>query len=222
MAVVCGVAASAMLAACGGNSTGNATISGTVTGLQAGTSVSISNNGGTPLVISSTGRSTPIGFSFSNTVPSNSGYSVIVTTQPTNQTCVVNYGSGVTDFSGNNISTVAVACSPNIAIGVSTTGLNSGNSATFTLTLQNDALNYYTTTVSSSAPAATFPVLLPLGTIYNITVSAQPGQTSKPGTTTPPAPPSATGIATQTCTTASASSGGVVNSSAINVAFSCH
>jgi hypothetical protein len=218
---VAGIAAfSAILAGCGGNSTGNATISGTVSGLAAGTSVTLANNNGTPVVMSSNS-----GFSFSNTVPSNGGYSVLVTAQPTGQTCVVNYGSGVIDFAGNNITNVAVVCAANVPISVVATGLNAGNSVTFNLTLQNDAANFHTVTVNTNNTAAQFPILLPLGTIYNIVVSAQPGQTAVPGSTTPVLQiPTATGNATQVCTTGSpSSSGGVVSlTTPIVVDFSCH
>lgn len=219
MAGIGAVVVGAILAGCGGNSTGNATISGTVTGLAAGTSVSIANNGGTAIVLSSTGTS-PINFAFSNTVASNDGYKVLVTAQPTNQTCVVNNGSGTIDFAGNNVSDVSVVCAANVAIGVNVTGLNSGNQATFTLTLNNDALNYTSENVSSNNTLENFPTTLPLGTIYSVTVSAQPGQTAVAGTAT--TPPTATGTAKQTCTAAAGASGGVVSLAApITVNFVC-
>lgn len=202
-AVICGATISAMLAGCGGNSTGNATIGGTVTGLNAGASVSIANNGGAPMVISSNTN-----FTFSGTVASNSGYSVAVTTQPAGQTCVVNSGSGLVDFSGNNVNNVVVACTNNTQIGVKLTGLNAGNSVTFSMALQNDPQNLPSapTLTLTSNSTGYFPVLLPLGTIYNVSISQQPS-----------------GTPTQSCLVSSTTpfSGGVVNSTPIVVEFDC-
>jgi hypothetical protein len=213
MAMVCVATVSAILAGCGGNSTGNATISGKVTGLDAGASVSIALNGGAAMTVSSNTN-----FSFSNTVSSNAGYSVVVAKQPANQTCVVNFGSGLVDFSGNNVTNVAVNCADNIPLSVLTTGLNSGNSVTFNLTLQNDAANIQSVSVSSNNTAVPFPISLPLGTIYNISVYLQPGQTVDKTKT----PPVVSGSPTQVCTTSStSSSGGIVSATPIVVDFNC-
>jgi hypothetical protein len=206
IAGVCGVAISAMLAGCGGNSSGNATISGKVTNLAAGTSVSIANNGGPSMVISSNSN-----FTFSGTVPSNGGYKVVVTAQPTGQTCVVNNGSGLVDFAGNDVNNVVVDCYANNPIAVNVTGLDSGNSMTFALTLQNNTISVPASTSLSVNTSATtnFPVLLPLGTLYNVSISQQP-----------------TGSSAQVCTASPTTpfSGAVVAVSAtpIVVDFICH
>ena len=202
-AAVCGAIISAALAGCGGNSTGSASISGTVTGLDAGASVSIANNGGTPIVVSSNTN-----FTFGGTVASNSGYSVAVTTQPAGQTCVVNAGSGLVDFAGNNVNNVVVKCIDNTPLGVKVTGLNAGNSVTFSLALQNDPQNITSEpplTISSNT-TSNFPVSLPLGTIYSVSVSQQPSGTPAQSCLVSPSTPF---------------SGGVVSSAPIVVEFDC-
>lgn len=213
IAVLCSAAFTVLLGGCGGgNSAGNATISGNVTGLATGTSVSLTNNGGSALVLSSNGK-----FTFGGTVSSNNSYDVEVSSQPTGQTCVITYGTGVINFSGDDISNVAVACTANIPIGVTVTGLNSGNSVSFNLTLQNDATNSSSKTVTADGVTNNFPVLLPLGTLYTVSVSQQPGVTSQ------------NTVPTQVCTLTTNSqgqivtpaSGGVVNSSPIVIDFNC-
>jgi Lactonase, 7-bladed beta-propeller len=83
------------------------TIGGMVSGLT-GSGLVLTNNGGNDLPIASTGS-----YTFSNPVPSMSGYSVAVATQPANppQTCVVSNESG--NVGGSAITNVDVACTTN-------------------------------------------------------------------------------------------------------------
>jgi hypothetical protein len=201
MAVVCSAAFAALLSGCGGSGSSSGTVGGTVTGLAANTAVSLTNNGGTPLAVSSNGS-----FTFSGSLASGDGYNVVVATQPTGQTCLITYGSGTIDFSGNSVTNVAVKCSANVPVGTMVSGLASGSQVTFALTLQNDPSNTSSVTATTNGVTNEFPVLLPLGTLYNVSVSTQPGGNVSP---------------TQVCTANGAFSGGVVNSTPIVVNFTC-
>jgi len=210
MAVVCSTVFAAMLGGCGGGNSANATIGGNVTGLAAGTTVSLTNNGGTPLTLSANG-----GFTFSGSIASNDGYDVEVSTQPTGQTCSVVYGSGIINYSGTDVTDVAVNCVANTSIGVVVNGLNAGNSVTFTMTLQNDASNTSTLTVTNGA-TNDFPVLLPIGTLYNVAITTQPGVVAIP------LPGSGYTLPVQVCSATTAPSGGVISSTPIVVDFTCN
>lgn len=203
MAWVGSVGLAALLAACGGSSNGNASIGGTVTGLAPNASVTLTDNGADTLTVTANGS-----FKFANSVASKASYNVAVSKQPVGQTCAVSYGSGVIDYSGDNISKVGVICSNNAQVGVAVTGLNAGSSVTLRLTLQNDPANSYTTTVTANGVTNTFnsagsTVLVPLGGLYSVTVATQP--------------------TSQSCiVTGTNASGGIVDSSPITVEFSCH
>lgn len=203
MAVVCSAAFAALLSGCGGGSS-NGTVGGTVTLLDANTSVSLTNNGGAPLTVSSNGS-----FTFAGSLASGNGYNVVVATQPTGQTCLVTHGSGTIDFSGNSVTNVSVKCSDNVSIGTVVTGLTGTNAVTFALTLQNDPHNPSNPpNVSATTNGVTneFAIKLPLGTLYNVSVATQPGGNALP---------------TQVCTANGSFSGGVVNSTPIVVNFTC-
>jgi len=204
IALVCSTVIAAILGGCGGSNAGNASIGGTVTGLAAGATVSLSNNGGTSIAV-------PNGnFTFSGTIASGDGYNVVVTAQPTGQTCQVTYGSGVINYAGTNVANVTVNCTANVPIGVSVTGLAATNTVTFNLILQNnpnDVTALPVTGVTNSTVTGNFTTTLPLGTVYAVTVAAQP---------TSPA---------QVCAVSSSSpasaSGGVVSTVPIVVDFTC-
>ena len=203
MALICSMACAALLGGCGGGGSSSGSVGGAVTGLAAGTSVSLAMNGGTPVQVTANG-----GFTFSGNLASGAGYSVVVTSQPAGQTCLVNYGSGVIDFSGNSVTNVAVECSANVSIGVAVSGLLSGNSVVFGLTLQNDPTNKNNSSLTVNADGTkNFPVLLALGTLYSVSVTTQPGQTAT--------------TSVQTCSVSGSYSGGVVSSVAIVVNFTC-
>ncbi len=67
----------------------SASISGTVTGLPAGLNVTLANNGGTPLIVSTAGA-----FAFPGVVAAGTAYNVTVRDQPERTTCTVANGSG--------------------------------------------------------------------------------------------------------------------------------
>lgn len=82
------------------------TVGGTLLGLAAGASVSVQNNAGDTLVLSSNAA-----FAFPTALPDESGYNVTISSQPAagfQQTCWVTEGSGV--LAGSNISSVKVQC----------------------------------------------------------------------------------------------------------------
>lgn len=199
----------ALLAGCGGGNSGDATIGGTVTGLAANTSVVLTNNGGNNLTVTADGS-----FTFTQSIAAQGSYNVQVATQPAKQTCAVTLGSGVVDFSGDSVHNVAVACTANATIGAEVSGLsstNGSNSIVFSLTLQNDPGILYKSTATANGTvgftdSTGAAVTLPLGTLYAVAVAQQP---------TNPA---------QVCVvnTGTPASGGVVNSSAITVGFTCN
>ena len=214
----CGTAVAVLLAGCGGGASGSAAIGGTVNGLTANSSVVLSDNGGNNLTVTGNG-SASIGFSFSQTVGSQDPYSVAVATQPANQTCAVTNGTGLVDYAGNPVNDVVVACTNNAVIGATVAGLDAGNSLVLSLTLRDDPATAVETTVTAAEAASdavngtaiTFTnssgatVTLPLGTQYVVAVATQPANPA------------------QVCTLSGSTpaSGGVVNSNAITVSFSC-
>ena len=94
-----------LLAGCGGDGTqSNYTIGGSVSGLATGTQVTLLNNGSDGLTLKASGA-----FTFATQVASNAGYAVTVGTQPLGQSCAVSNGSGTAT---DNVTNVAIACSP--------------------------------------------------------------------------------------------------------------
>jgi N-acetylneuraminic acid mutarotase len=135
-------------------------VSGTLSGLLAGRSIVLQDNGGSSTVVSANGA-----FVFATPVPSGSGYSVTILTQPTGQTCSVAMGSGT--VAGANVTSVAVNCSDNTydiqvtASGLLRSGLSLQNNGADTLTIPtNNTYNFNTPVASGSA--------------YNVTVFTQP------------------------------------------------
>jgi len=146
-------------------STDTYTIGGTVTGLANGTQVTLNNNGGDALTV--TTNST---FTFATPVAYSGSYAVTVGTQPTGQTCsVANYtGAGVTA----NISTVNITCSTDTyTIGGTVTGLANGTQ----VTLDNNGGDALTVTTNGTF---TFATPVTYNGSYAVTVGTQPtGQT---------------------------------------------
>jgi uncharacterized repeat protein (TIGR03803 family) len=150
------------LTACGGNG-GSAvsefTIGGTVSGLN-GTLV-LNNNGADPVSINSNGA-----FTFSNTVASNGTYAVTVATQPTDQTCTVNNGSG-TDVVAN-VSNITVTCATTaFTISGTASGLGSGQQ----VTLLNNGADPLTVSANGTF---TFSTPVATGAGYLVSVGTQP------------------------------------------------
>ncbi|WP_447773392.1 hypothetical protein [Variovorax boronicumulans] len=139
------------------------TVGGTVTGL-AGGQVTLFNNGGDALTLTSNGA-----FTFSTAVPYMGSYSVTVGTQPAGQTCSVSNGSGVGSAAIANITNVQVSCSASVySIGGTVTGLASGQQ----VTLLNNGTDAFTTHADGS-----FRFAVPVAYMgsYSVTVSTQPG-----------------------------------------------
>ena len=136
-------------------------ISGTVSGLEAGKSLRLLNNGADSTTILSNGP-----FEFALPVALNGSYLATVLTQPSNQTCTVNNGSG----SGvtANVSSIAVVCSnAQFVISGKVVGLNPGTR----LTLFNNAVDPITL---SEDGAFKFPAPIALNGSYAVTVATQP------------------------------------------------
>jgi len=182
MAWVGSLAFALLLGSCGGSNSSSATVGGSVNGLAAGTSVTLTLQltGGPSVTMSSNSS-----FTFSGSLASTNGYNVTVSKQPTGQTCVVTYGSGTIDYAGDSVTDVKVTCADNVPIGVSVSGLTTSNPVTFNVALQDDPELQNTANTSFPVSATAdgtyeFPVLLPLGTVYTVTVADQPTSPTQP------------------------------------------
>jgi cysteine-rich repeat protein len=139
-------------------------IGGTVVGLK-GAGLVLRDNGGDDLTIAaSDGGSTK--FSFATKVPSGGAFAVTVRTQPTGptQTCSVSGGTG--NVTAGDVSSVTVNCTTNsYTVGGTVTGLVGS------VVLQDDGANDLTVNANGSFA---FPVGLPSGAAYAVTVLTQP------------------------------------------------
>jgi hypothetical protein len=114
-------------------------LSGFDTHATPGDSITLQNNGGDDLIISTDGA-----FNFSSILLNNAPYAVTVKTNPTmpNQTCLVSGGNsgqndGTGQIAGSNYTDIVVTCSINqYSVGGTLSGLING-----TLTLQNNTAN---------------------------------------------------------------------------------
>jgi hypothetical protein len=172
-----------------------ATIGGTVSGLVANTSVILQNNGGDSLTITANGA-----FTFKTPVTGADVYAVTVLTQPTspNQICAIANGSG---SASANVTNVAVTCVLSYTIGGNVSGVVGTG-----LILQDSAGNIVEKLPISAAngnQAFTFTKLVPTGTMYTVTIFAQP-----------------TGP-TQTCTVTPSTASGTATANVTNVAVVC-
>lgn len=141
------------------------TVGGTVTGLQAGSSITLQNNGADARPVSADGN-----FSFVTPVAFNGSYSV-TTSSPTGMTCSIADGSGTGSGVQANVSNVAITCSNNTyTIGGTVTGLGSGDS----ITLQNNSGNPM---LISSNGSFTFTTSVAFGGSYNVSTSSPVGKT---------------------------------------------
>ena len=165
------------------------TIGGTISGYS-GSGMVLQDNGGNNLTVSS-GATT---FTFSQAIPSGSGYNVTVLTQPSNpaQTCTVTNGSGTAT---SNVTSVQIACT---TVTYTIGGTISGYSGSGMVLQDNGGNNL---TVNSGATAFTFSQAINAGSTYNVTVLTQP--------TNP----------TETCSVTNGS--GTANSNVTNVQIVC-
>lgn len=132
------------------------TISGTVVGMLSGQSLTLQNNSGDNLSVSSN-----TSFSFTTKVASGATYLVTVLTQPTGQTCTPNLNSGVVS---DNVSDVSIICSFTV---YTVSGNVSGLSGT--LVLQNNYGSDQTLTSDGS-----FSFRVASSAKYNVRVKTQP------------------------------------------------
>lgn len=160
--LLCSALLSLCLAACGGgNDPTNGTVGGTVQGLPAGQSVTLQNNGGDNITISSNTT-----FTFPTPLALLAPFSVSVLNQPLGQTCAVTAGTGVIPTDGSTANKVIVNCALSSSVGGTVSGLAPGSS----VTLDNGSAQV---AIPGNGPYA-FPGLLPAGTPYTVNVTVQP------------------------------------------------
>ncbi|MBA5687236.1 hypothetical protein [Rugamonas apoptosis] len=131
----------AALAACGGSSTNagadtaaptEAAISGAVSGMPTGVTVLLKNGDVETLAVTGGGA-----FTFNKKVAAGLAYNVTLVTQPSGYNCNVLSGSGTVPQGVTSVPTVVVTCQPaalafaNFNVGVTVSGLASGQSVTF-------------------------------------------------------------------------------------------
>ena len=132
------------------------TISGTVVGMLSGQSVTLQNNSGDNLTVSSN-----TSFSFTTKVASGATYLVTVLTQPTGQTCTPNLNSGVVS---GNVTDVSIICSYTVY-----TVSGNVNGLSGTIVLQNNYGSDQTLTSDGS-----FSFRVASSAKYNVRVKTQP------------------------------------------------
>jgi hypothetical protein len=166
-----------------------AAIGGTVSGLVVpGSSVILQNNGGDSLTITANGA-----FTFKTPVTGADVYAVTVLTQPINpnQICTVTGGSGTASA---NVTTVAVNCVLSYSIGGNVSGVVGTG-----LILQNSSdTEQLPISPANGNQAFTFTKLVPTGTAYTVSISAQP---TGPTQTCVVTPGTGSGTATSNVTT---------------------
>jgi len=143
-------------------STSDFSIGGTVRNLE-GTGLALRNNGGDELTIDASGA-----FVFDTALPSGARYDVTVARQPSNpgQTCTVSNGSGV--VGQGNVTNIVVDCETrDFSIGGRVTHLRGLGG----LVIQNNGGDDL---LIAAEGRFTFPIRLPQGASYNVTISRQP------------------------------------------------
>jgi large repetitive protein len=135
-------------------------VGGTISGLAS--SVTLNDNGGDALIVSSNGT-----FVFPTSVASGAAYAVTITSQPNNpaQTCAVTGDSGT--ITGGAITGVTVTCTTNTyAIGGTASGLSGTG-----LTLQDNGGDDLIVNANGSFA---FPTKVASGATYTVTIKTQP------------------------------------------------
>jgi hypothetical protein len=137
------------------------TVGGSVVGMLGVDSITLVNNGSSPITLNANGVFT---FPAQN---DGSAYTITVQTMPATTTCSVGAGTGT--VSGANINAVLVTCSSlgTYTIGGTISGLAGGS---VTLSLSPGAY----TTVKNANGAYSFAQTLTTGVIYTVSVSVQP------------------------------------------------
>ena len=146
------------------------TIGGTVAGLVAGGSVTLEDNGGSPLVVAANGA-----FTFATPVASGQTYQVTVQVHPTYppaaQTCALAAATGT--VASADVTSVTVTCTTTkLAVGGTVTGLASGESVTLT---DNGAFDTVVATGTGSASQPfQFTKNVASGSAYAVAVESSP------------------------------------------------
>jgi hypothetical protein len=83
--------------------TTTASLGGTITGLFSGTSMTLLNNGATPLIVAANGT-----FAFPGVITAGTAYNVTISVQPAGQTCTLSNPTG--NIVANVMSMVTVSC----------------------------------------------------------------------------------------------------------------
>ena len=136
------------------------TVGGTLSGLATGKSVTLLDNGASPLKLTANGK-----FSFAKALAAGAAYDVTVSIQPAGQSCSVTGATG--KVASANITSVLVKCAPAYTIGGAVTGLAAKES----VTLLDNKTNPL---VVKANGAFTFSKALPAKSAYDVTVSVQP------------------------------------------------
>jgi hypothetical protein len=224
IALLCGAISAMLLGGCGGSNASHATISGSVSGLDPSVldpnpTVTLLDNGTDSITVGNGN------FVLPGQLSSNNAYDVTVATQPPGYDCLVSSGSGLINYAGDSVSNVMVSCQADAQVSVNVSGLPVGDSVTAKLVLNNDPVNEsYLLPISSNgstggpypffyavtAPDA--PVLLPLGTVYNVVIYVQPSLTQVC---------SVAGITVGNNYESGINSGGIVSADPILVAVNC-
>jgi hypothetical protein len=171
------------------------TIGGSVSGLSAGQTVVLQNNGGDNNAVTANGA-----FAFATSINSGSAYAVTVQTQPTDQRCTVNNGTGTANA---NVSNVAVTCTDNPPPTPSITSI--------TPVTQGLRVAFDTGTVASASSSVTIASV-------NYTAACTSTNGGVSGSTAGPASPitvnNLTGGKSYTCTVSASDTGGTSTSAA--------
>ena len=134
-------------------------VGGTISGLT-GSGLTITNGTGTSSP--SSGATT---FTLSGSQSSGSTYQVLISQQPTNQTCKVTNGSGtITNIPVNNVS-ISCTTNPNVVSGI-ISGLTASG-----LVLQNGTESI---AISSGANTFSFATNQTIGSSYSVSITSQP------------------------------------------------
>ncbi|MBY0573415.1 MAG: hypothetical protein K2P84_07015 [Undibacterium sp.] len=118
------VAASAILAACGGFV--YTTVGGSVKGLGTGSSINISNNSGPYITLAADGA-------FSFPTASNATYDITILKQPNLVNCTIQNGKGKMS-SESSLNNVLISCLPNVPVVVTVTNATADSSVALKLT----------------------------------------------------------------------------------------
>ena len=179
--------------------TNTVTVGGTITGLTASGLVLTETTSGATASPAS-GATT---FTIAPAVNAGSAYAVTVTTQPTNQTCVVTAGTGTASA---NVTNVVVTCTSTVTIGGTITGL-AGSGLVLTETTSAG-----TATPAAAATSFTIAPRVNKGSAYTVSVTTQPinpSQTCVATTNTGTANANVTNVVV-TCTTNTFTVGGTI------------